>query len=192
MASNVSFRIHQVKCIDETGGWLAEKAGNDEIWLSGFGISPSGETRKVEPFEVYANFDDNDVKKYNPPRNFISLPLLDSGVWPKSIGIGLLLAEKDWGDFGGKVDVILEKVKGAVGSVPAGGGWQAALVMVAPFVLNQVIGVARDDIFPLQSVTLDVPNPQFLWGGQPTSPRATVDFRGHDGIYRLEYDWSLS
>jgi hypothetical protein len=37
-------QLQRVKCVDETGGKWAEKAGNDEISLSGFGIDAAGQT----------------------------------------------------------------------------------------------------------------------------------------------------
>lgn len=35
MSTQLNLRIHQVKCVDETGGRWAEKFGNDEIYLGG-------------------------------------------------------------------------------------------------------------------------------------------------------------
>lgn len=195
MSTRATFRIHNVKCIDETGGWLAEKVGNDEIFLSGFGIDPAAQTHKVNPFEVYAHFDDGDIKRYSPPRPFISLALDAGGEWPKAVSVGLLLAEKDWGDFGQKVDQVLAKVQEHLnqsGGIPGAGGWGVILQPVAKYVLDKVIGVARDDVFALKDVNLMLPAPDFTWDGNTTSPPASVDFKGHNGYYRLTYDWVLN
>ena len=70
MSQQISLRVHSVKCIDETNGAWAERFGNDEIWLGGYTISSTGDTQPIAPSEVYAGFDDGDVKVFEPPRVF--------------------------------------------------------------------------------------------------------------------------
>ncbi|QLQ30464.1 MAG: hypothetical protein HZT40_01250 [Candidatus Thiothrix singaporensis] len=70
--ATLNLNIHKVVCVDEIGGEWEEKFGNDEIYLGGVTISSSN-IGKVDPFEIYADFDDGEVQEYNPPRVFTHL-----------------------------------------------------------------------------------------------------------------------
>src|SRR4030095_4324829 len=56
--SNLELRLHKVRCVDETGGWFGEKAGNDEIDLGGTAVDETGDTHTITKFRVASNFDD--------------------------------------------------------------------------------------------------------------------------------------
>ncbi len=84
----------RVKCLDETGGAAAEQLGNDEIYLSGVAFDAKGATYKVDPFEIYAHFDDGEVKEFSPPRTMFTLPIPDGGGFPKGCGFTFLLCER--------------------------------------------------------------------------------------------------
>ena len=216
MNSKISLRIHSIKCVDETGGWLAEKAGNDEIDLSGFGIDANANTTKVNPFRVYSNFDAGDIKKYSPPQNFVTLNLGNNGSFPKTCSVGFVLAEIDSGDFSGKITQIFDKLKELIdkkkkeeedkkrnnssltsGTVSLTGAevaiiWTVVKPIVFGWIKDKIIGAANDDIFLPRDVNITIPNGDFTWNGSKTSPPSAVEFRGHDGIYLLTYDWVLS
>jgi hypothetical protein len=211
MNNQISLRIHSVKCLDETGGRWVEKVGNDEIFLSGFGIDVNANTSKVSPFEVYAHFDDDDIKTYSPPHNFVTLTLANNSSFPKTCSVGFLLAEKDAGDFGSKVDEIYTKIQEEmekkkrekeeerkqmksdfISSEDLKVAWETVKPILYGWIKEQIISVANDDIFPPQDTSVTIPSADFTWGGSKISPPATVEFRGHDGIYLMTYDWELS
>ena len=79
-----------MKCIDETNGAWAERFGNDEIWLGGYSIASNGNTQPIAPWEVYAHFDDGDIKVFEPPRVFHTFALAPVG-FPQELGLGLVL-----------------------------------------------------------------------------------------------------
>ena len=60
------------------------------------------------------------------------------------------------------------------------------------WVKNKIISGASDDIFPLRIATVTITSPDFRWNGSRTSATAAIDFRGHDGVYLMTYDWQLS
>lgn len=101
MATQIQFRIHSVKCQDETGGSWAERFGNDEIYLGGYGIAANGTTTQIAPRSVYGNFDDGDEFVFNPPRVFHSAPL--GATYPQEFGVGLVLVERDAGGMANAV-----------------------------------------------------------------------------------------
>ena len=66
--------------------------------------------------------------------------------------------------------------------VAAGIGWA----------VNQAMSGLKDDVFPPQSVSLDIASNDFRWGdGTKLSPETTVEFREHGGVYYLTYYWAI-
>lgn len=205
MTRQLKLRIHSVKCVDETGGKYFEKLGNDEIYLSGFTIDGEGKTTKIPAFNIYSNFDDGEMKKYDPPHTFTTFTLSDTKSWPKDFGVCFLLFERDSGDMNEALDRAYQKFKEEVDSkmVSAKGSdknsfeipWEIIFTTIIPMVakyLQSIIASAiSDDPFPLESVSLKMPGQNFDWGGNNTSPINKVEFRGNDGVYYLFYDWEL-
>jgi hypothetical protein len=208
MATKLTLRVHKVKCVDETGGWLAEKAGNDEIYLGGFAVThQNGETVKINPISIYPHFDDGDVKVFNPPLQFHTINLANAEAWPRTYAVGLVLVERDRGGMVEAVTKIADffevKLKerlaapqpAAAALIPAA-LLKQAIVFVAPIlfthVKNVIIRAFEDEIFTPQIATLDLPDKDFTWSGRPDSAEKTVRFSGHDGTYDLTYDWLLS
>lgn len=215
MNNQISLRIHSVKCVDETGGRWAEKVGNDEIYLAGFGIDSNTTTVKITPFEVYPHFDDGDIKRFSPPRTLVTLSLTGANSFPKSCTVGLLLAEKDNGDLGTKAAQVYAKVKeemdkkkkeeedkkrnerGGTGNSSLTGAeialiWAVVKPLVYEWIKNKIIAAANDDIFPPRDTSITISANDFSWNGSRTSPPTAIEFRGHDGIYLMTYDWELS
>jgi hypothetical protein len=209
MATKLSLRIHQVKCVDETGGWIAERVGDDEIYLGGFAvINANGDTQKINPVSIYPNFDDGDVKVFNPPKVFHTINMGVANE-PKTFAVGLVLIEKDAGGMTTAVTRITEfaetKIKERLallranpGVVPLLGAalLKSVLIFVAPhiidFVKRSIISAFNDEIFTPNIATVDIPSPNFTWSGSLDSAQKTVSFRDHDGTYQLTYDWLLS
>lgn len=206
MNSQISLRIHSVKCVDETGGKWAEKVGNDEIAMAGFGIDADSNTLPIERFGVYAHFDDGDIKTYSPPRTLITLSLGSRSSFPKTCAVGFLLAEEDGGeDFASKATAIYEKVReevakkkqemnssARIAGVTTAAIWEFSRTVVYPWVKAKVLNAMKDDIFPPTDTMVTIPYEDFTWEGSKVSPPAAVEFRGHDGVYLLTYDWELS
>ncbi len=75
MANTATFRIRRVKCRDEMGGSFREKFGNDEIRCAVFSADLRGSTKNSGRVHIYDDFDDGDVKTFNPPKEVVTLDL---------------------------------------------------------------------------------------------------------------------
>ncbi len=75
MAESATFRVRRVKCRDEMGGKYREKFGNDEIKAAVFSADLRGSTKNSGRFEIYPDFDDGDVKTFDPPMEVVTLDL---------------------------------------------------------------------------------------------------------------------
>lgn len=212
MATNLNLRLHSVKCVDETGGSWAERVGNDEIYLGGFIIIPGGETKKVSPLSIYPHFDDGDIKRFDPPRVFTSFNLQSGINYPSNCVAGLLLFEKDSGDMTSATEKVYQKVleevekkKNAMAADAVGSPqpdqpqtdwigiiWSAVKLVVYNYVKTKIAGAFADEAFPLQEASVTLLSPNHTWNGSNVSPVSMVEFRGHDGIYQLFYDWELT
>lgn len=194
-------QLQRVKCVDETGGAFVERFGNDEIAMAVVGVDAVGRTALVTPFSVYAHFDDGEVKTYAPPKTLLTLDVPDDGTFPKTCAAMLLLAETDGGGFADVANKAYEKITAEVAArkppVAAVGPIIAAIwATVGPVVTSYVQGLIKrgidDDVFPAQTVSLDISSRDFRWGdGTKLSPEMTVEFRGHDGVYRVTYYWEI-
>lgn len=211
MSQQISLRIHSVKCIDETNGAWAERFGNDEVWLGGYSIASNGDTQPIAPWEVYAHFDDDEIKVFEPPRVFHTFALAPVG-FPQEVGLGLVLVEKDNGGMTDAIKAIAklasEQIKAALARPPSArlppgvaGGVVLALLkwalgvagpIIAEEVKRRIMRAYKDDVFQPQHVTLAVTGPNMRFSGSTTSARGTLRFRDHDGIYELIYDWQVA
>ena len=220
MSTKLSLRIHRVKCVDETGGTWAEKFGNDEIYLGGFATDDVANTVQIAPVSIYADFDDGDVKTFNPPKVFHTFNLNAGTEWPKGFGVGLILIEKDAGGMSSAVKSITdfaaakikeelqkEKQKRTAMASASDAGGTATLVALSPlvilaikaaapyiidFIARKILSAFADEIFQTQVVTLELRSKDFTWAGAKDSAEKTVRFNNHGGIYDLTYDWQLA
>lgn len=214
MSTRLNLRIHRVRCVDETGGSFAERFGNDEISLGGFTVDPNANSVKVSPFTVNNNFDDGDIHRFSPPKVFASFPL-PAFQTARVFSAGFLLFEKDAGGMAGIVTTIFNKVleliqkqkaalaqktavastngsdEAATAAIPVGAIWAAIKPFVIKFVLDKISSALKDDLFPLQDVSVTLLSNNHTFNGSKTSPISMVEFRGHDGVYQLFYDWEL-
>lgn len=202
----LELRVHNVKCIDETGGWLAERAGDDEIKLGGTTVDATGNTKNVAAFMVRNDFDDGEQKVYSPAKQFTEFNLTEGNTFPKSYFVTLVLAEVDMGgisEFLNKLlGIVKEKVKNALiaagvslGGV-IGGPLGAAIGAMVGYVVDRVFesfkAIWDDDVFKPVTVSVNIPSATTLFpGGRMDSPEAMVNFSGHDGKYQLIYDWRV-
>lgn len=205
MATQLKLRIHSVKCVDETGGKYAEKFGNDEIYLGGFTLDAEGNPVKIPNFSVYPDFDDGDIKNFNPPRVFATFNLNGSNSWPKNFGVGFLLFEKDGGGMDNALENAFQKFKKEVDAkrisarttgqesfIPWGTIFSVVIPIVVKYLKDKLASAISDDAFPLESAIISIPNANYKWNGSMVSPLNKIEFRGNDGIYYLFYDWELS
>jgi hypothetical protein len=208
------FRLHRVKCIDETN---PEWPGDDEIAMGGTAVPPSGNPTKVPEFMVRDDFDDGESKTYSPPRVLKSFSL-DNVSYPADFLMVLAMAEKDngglseflqdlWEAIKDEVTVIIAAVSAAAGAAigaavggslgtAIGGPLGTIIGAVAGAILGALVGwiisAVKDDIFTPQSAAVHLPKPNATFaGGALTSPQFTLDFRDHGGHYRVWYTWHL-
>jgi hypothetical protein len=202
---NLEFRLHQVRCLEETGSGLFSDVGEDEIALSGTSVDESGDTKKISEFRV-GDFDDGDVKSFSPARRFTFFNLREGTAFPKSYFVTLVLAEKDMGGLGDFINRLLDKIKDRVtamlaaalgAAIGASGGPVGAIIGAAVgFIVGKVFDLLKslfaDDIFPPRTVSVAVPSLNHRFpGGRTDSAESTVRFNGHGGEYTLTYDWRL-
>jgi Glycine zipper len=204
------FRLHKVKCIDETN---PEWPGDYEIAMGGTAVPPTGNPTKVPEFMVRDDFDDGESKTYSPPRLLKTFSMTNVS-YPADFLMVLALAEKDNGGLSSFLQDLREAIKdevtviiaavGAAAGAAAGGALGTAIGgplgtiigAVAGAILGALIGwlisAIKDDIFTPQSAAVQLPKSNSTFaGGALTSPQLTMDFRDHGGHYRAWYTWQL-
>lgn len=214
----LSFRIHEVRCIDETN---PEWIGSDSISWGGVaaqGVDNKEKVTKLKEYLVGSSFDDGDVKKFSPPKILHNFQL-DQGNFPKDFLVLLSLAEKDSGGMSTFIQELYEAVKahlqviltalgaaaGAAIGAAIGGSVGTAiggpLGLIIGIVAGAVVGALaawlasalKDDIFMPEEAAIRFKraNETFA-GGSLTSPRQYIHYRDHGGHYRVAFDWRIS
>jgi hypothetical protein len=204
--NKLEFRIHGVKCLDETDGFLNSEAGSDEIALGGNIVDETGDTEAIAAFKVGSFGSDGKEKTFSPPRVFATFDMREGSEFPKSYFTTLVLAETDMGGLPEFVNKLLDKVQekvtaalaSAIGaSIGASGGPVGALVgalvgLVVAEAFKLFKNVWNDDIFA--PVTLQASIPSFnhrFSSGATESTQFVADFAGHGGRYTVKYDWRV-
>ena len=210
----IKFRIHEVKCIDETN---PEWPGSDEISWGGAAVDDKGTVIKIPEKRVGGGFDDGDRKTYTPPE-IIKTFTLDN-IYPKEFMVTMSLAEKDSGGMSDFIQKLYEAIKAEVAAIFAalgaaagaaigsaiggsvgtaiGGPLGTIIGVAAGAILGALIGwlvsVLQDDIFAPQASSLFLysVNDTFQ-GGSLISPRQEFHYRDHGGHYRITYDWEIT
>lgn len=210
----VRFRVHEVKCIDETN---PEWPGSDEIAWGGASVNDKGTVEKVPEKYVGGGFDDGDRKAYSPPLIVKTFPL--DNVYPKEFMVTMTLAEKDSGGLSSFIQKLYEAIKaeltailttlgaaagaaigtaigGSVGTA-IGGPLGTIIGLVAGAILGALVGwlvsILSDDIFaPLASSLFLYSGNETFAGGGLVSPRMEFHYRDHGGHYRILYDWEIT
>ncbi len=211
----LEFRIHKVKCIDETN---PEWPGDDEIAMGGTAVPPVGSPTKIPEFRVSNSFDDGESRVYNPPRLLKTFSLSNVS-YPADFLVVLALAEKDngglsdflqemWEAIKDEVQIIIAAVAAAAGAAigsaiggtvgtAIGGPLGTIIGAVAGAILGALVGwiisAVKDDIFTPQSAAVHLPTPNATFtNGALTSPQFTVNFNDHGGYYRVYYSWKIN
>lgn len=211
----VKFRIHEVKCIDETN---PEWWGSDEISWGGATVDDKGVTSKISEKRVGGGFDDGDRKTYSPPEIIKTFSLDNDYSDLKEFMVAMALAEEDSGGMSAFIEELYEAIKAEVGLILAalgaaagaaigasiggsvgtavGGPIGTIIGVVAGAILGALIGwlvsALQDDIFPPQAASLFLYKHNTTFpGGSLISPRGELHYRDHGGHYRLTYDWEI-
>lgn len=162
--------IDRVVCLDETDPeWL----GQDTILMGGLAVDPtSGETKKIDQFQVDDNFADGVQRSFGPRGHQFASFSLTGAQLPAEYPLTVMLAEKDYAGFADALnrvwEVVGEKVKElirtlvrqagpaiavAIGESAETGALIAEMVAVVlglamDGLVSWLGSIAQDDIFP--------------------------------------------
>lgn len=203
--TKLRLRIHKVRCRVETPG-----PGQDEIVMGGVTIDAAGTTSKVASFKV-GDFDDGDLKTYNPPRVFATFDLTKASTFPKYYLATIAMAEEDNGGFPDFLKELLSSIKTAVSKLlattvtgvaaalgelagPIGAAVGAIVGALLGWLINALIAWWEDDLLTPRQVSIGIPGLQCSWSGKKDSPERLLEFNmadGGTGHYHVSYDWQL-
>jgi hypothetical protein len=204
--NQLEFRIHQIKCLDETDGFLGSEAGSDEISIGGATIDETGDVEKVTVFNIGSFGSDGAVRSFSPPRSFATFDLTEAPLFPAFYFVTLVLAEVDMGGLPDFVNSLYNKVKEkvitalttAVGTaIGATTGPVGAVIGAAVgFIVGEVFQVLKstwdDDVFRPATVQIEIPSRSHRFENDATdSGEGTTTFSGHGGKYQVVWDWRL-
>lgn len=207
---NLLFKVHRVKCVDETN---PEWPGSDEIAMGGVALDDKKVESIINQIYVGGNFDDGDVKNYNPAKVLKTFALTSGGTFPKSYAVFLALAEKDGGGFAGflndlykaikdKLGAVFAAVGGAIGTAvgaaiggTVGGPIGILVGALAGYILGALIewliGIIQDDMFAPQVAISEFGSINATFNGSLQSPIQTLNYVGHGGYYQVRYSWEI-
>ncbi|WP_460671139.1 hypothetical protein [Larkinella ripae] len=197
----LEFRIHKVKCLDETSDFLGGESGDDEVDCTYIAVDEDGEVKKGTSFRVRSDFDDGEQQVYSPPRRLTYFNLQEGKAFPKTYYVTLILSEADMGgisDFTNKLlDLIETKVKAAIiaAGFPVGGLLGAVIGAAVGYIVSRVfdliINIWSDDPFTPKPVSVTIPSLTARWSGSTNSPDMILTFSGYGGTYQVTCDWQL-
>jgi hypothetical protein len=202
-ATKLEFRLHKVKCVDETGRF---SIGSDEIDMGGTAVDETGDTHAIAKFRVGSDFDTGEQVTFSPPRQFTRFALTEGTEFPKSYFVTMVLAEIDHGGFPDFLSKLLTKIKekviatlaAAVGGTlgVSGGPIGVAIGTAVGFIVGKIFELIGrlwgDDVFPPRTVKVSIPSLTAKWpGGKSDSPEGIATFIGHGGKYEVTYDWRM-
>jgi hypothetical protein len=205
----VRFRIHRIRCSDQTNGWAGGETFADKIDFAAITIGPSGEQKKIGR-ERIGSFRDNESRVFSPPRELGVFPA-DVGAWPWYSHVVLILAERDLRGFAEYLDELYDKVRDDIADkvkewVVQGlevilGTLLASVVggLVAfaiNWVLEKLLGLIKDDIFEPRTVAGSIESDKALRHASDVldgfeQPTQVAHFYGFKGHYEIYYSWAL-
>lgn len=208
---NLFFKVHSVKCVDETN---PEWPGSDEIAMGGIALSDSKQESIINEIFVGGNFDDGDVKNYNPAKVLKQFPFTSAGTFPKSYAVFLALSEKDGGGFAqfikklydaikDKLQAVFTAVGGAIGAAvgsaiggtvggPLGILVGAAIGFILGALVEWIVGLIQDDTFAPQVAIAEFGSIKATFNGSLNSPIQTLNYIDHGGHYQVRYSWEIT
>jgi hypothetical protein len=175
---------------------------NDEIRLGGVGVTPAGNTFKLNEYKV-GNFEHNqfDQVTYAPPYWWAQFDLNEGGdKWPKYFFVTATLCEEDHGGFSEFTDKlyenIREKVKAAVEAYCADTMGPLGIVIGygIGYVVDEIFDKLKewytDDILGVATAQAMI-NAPYAGDGDEASQQYTMEFTRCEGDYILAFDWRL-
>jgi hypothetical protein len=201
---NLRLRIRKVKCNDETDGAFGSEAGDDEISMGGVKVDETGDTHKLEAFNVGNSFDDGESKTYNPPKKFAAFNLREGNKWPKTYYVSMVLAERDNGGLPSYLNDLYAYTKNKVAELVEQFGTSAlgpelgkiaSAIAVAAFqsLLDFFTEIWEDDIFPVVTAYANINSLNHVFGsGTHTSSQKSKWVAAHGGKYTIYFDWQVA
>ena len=216
--TKLQFRLHSVKCVDETG---RTDFGSDKIDMGGVATDAAMRSNQFGKFRVHSDFDSGETRHYNPPKVVHTFDLMDQPWWPKSYLMTLVLAEIERGGFNDALEKILVKIRdlvekelvklattvlttaagtaigAAFGSVlpVVGTALGAAIGALVGYIVGKVfdylIGLFDDEVFPPVAMPIDIPSVHARWSGRTDTADWYYWVRAHHGRYEMRGDWML-
>lgn len=205
-------RLKQVKCIDETDGFLGSESGSDEILLSGMAIDATGDTKKLG-MHRWEGFNDGTEVNLSPPLVLTEFAFAADDIaqgkptgYPRSYFVTFMLAEEDEGGFPEFVKTIYGMIRDwAVKKVTAviGGYFGGALGAAIGYAVGELLGwgldqlfnlfvaIWKDDPFRPWTSRCDISSPFSSFSDDNPTSQRWYEIAGHGGKYRLEYEWRL-
>lgn len=208
---SLRFNVHSVKCVDETN---PEWPGSDEIAMGGVALDDAKKESIISEIFVGGDFDDGDVKSYNPAKTIKQFALTSAGTFPKSFAVFLALSEKDGGGFASfikdlydaikdKLQLVFTAVGGAIGTAvgaaiggtvggPIGIVVGAAVGFILGALVEWIVGLIQDDTFAPQVAIAEFGSINATFNGSANSPIQTLNYIDHGGHYQLRYSWQIA
>jgi hypothetical protein len=202
----LKFRLHKVKCIDESTD--AEWKGTDDIELGGSATDDKTNTTEIPKFFV-GEFNDGGEKVYEPAKVLKTFTL--SGAYPKTFLVFISIAERDSGGFATFINDLVTSVEDEVDAVisaaavaagvaiggTVGGPVGALLGAVGVALVGGLVAlighIASDEVWEPQmaSVYLGSAGHRFA-GGTRVSTTRMWTYEDYSGKYNVHYSWELA
>ncbi len=204
--NQLEFRLHSIRCVDETDGFLGSEAGSDEISIGGTTVDETGDVEKLTVFNLGSFSSDGAVRTFSPPRSIAKFDLTEAPLFPAVYYVTLVLAEVDMGGLPDFVNALYNKVRQevitalttaigtAIGATAGPAG--AVLGAVVGFVVGEVFRVMKtlweDDVFRPATLEIVIPSRNHRFENDATdSNEGITTFSGHGGRYQVVWDWRL-
>ena len=203
MNTPLRWRIHNIQCVNKSSQGLSDKTGLDRVFLGCVPISADGlvEHRKEFPIGL---FDNVKIKRFDPPRPFVSFQIHNDRSELGDFYICLALftgaaASKSMQQVYKVIDTIIKNKRAElqspgqkpIESLSTNKIWPLVKAAVFTHMETRFSKEENTILFPIQEVTIQIPSSNHSWNDQKTSPVSEVEFRNADGRYKLQYDWEL-
>lgn len=214
---SVQLKLHRVKCVDETGEAWTERLGSDEINMGGITIDDKNVQATIGEFEVYHDFDDSDVKTYDPPKVLATFVNFDL-TYPKTFLALISIAEKDSNGFSKFIADLYEAIKKELTSIITGLSKAAGVAIAAKVgealgslagpigtvlgaiiaaILGEIIvwlsSILKDDVFTPQLTLTCIESKDLVSdSGVLKSPVASLTYYEHNGEYQADVSWEVT
>lgn len=196
--TQLTVHVKQLVCLHETGSSFFEP-DPDAIDMAGgvFDVTNIGATGGA--YSMGRNFRTGTRVGYNPALLLGNVNIPAAGPWPKVFrGVVLLIERDDGGQVSDDVQVIFEQVRDAVAKEVGKLVETAVSAYVGPLgplagqlveealkaIANEVLRAFGNDVFPVQSFELQVPDAAALADAQPVTQQ--LSFSTDGGTYSMD------